>query len=90
MKKILKLFVIIVVIGVVVLALSQLIVAPLKTNPPVVSEPKWDSPQTRALAVCLLRLSQQRDGLAVVLQRAPHLVAGRIGHRARACQVQLF
>jgi site-specific DNA recombinase len=31
-----------------------------------------------------------RDGLAVVLQRAAHLVAGRIGHRARACQVQLF
>jgi len=51
MKKIHKLFVIVVVIGVIVLALSQLIVAPLKTNPPVVSEPKWDSPQTRALAV---------------------------------------
>ena len=51
MKKALKLLVIVVVIGVVVLALSQLIVAPLKTNPPVVSEPKWDSPQTRALAV---------------------------------------
>ncbi len=51
MKKILKLFVVIVVIGVVILAISQLIVAPLKTNPPVVSEPKWDSPQTRALAV---------------------------------------
>jgi len=51
MKKILKLFVIVVAIGVVVLALSQLLVAPLKTNPPVVSEPKWDSPQTRALAV---------------------------------------
>ncbi len=50
MKKILKLVVIVVVIGLVVLALSQLIVAPLKTNPPVVSEPKWDSPQTRALA----------------------------------------
>jgi hypothetical protein len=51
MKKILNLFVIVVAIGVVVLALSQLIVASLKTNPPVVSEPKWDSPQTRALAV---------------------------------------
>ena len=50
MKKILKLVVIIVVIGVAVLALSQLIVSPLKTNPPVVSEPKWDSPQTRTLA----------------------------------------
>ncbi|MCJ7585441.1 MAG: heme-binding domain-containing protein [Anaerolineales bacterium] len=50
MKKILKLVVIVVVIGLVVLALSQLIVAPLKTNPLVVSEPKWDSPQTRALA----------------------------------------
>lgn len=50
MKKILKLFLIVVVIGVVVLALSQLIVAPLKTNPPVVTEPKWDSPATRELA----------------------------------------
>jgi cytochrome c551/c552 len=49
MKKILKLFVIIMVVGLVVLALSQLIVAPLKTNPPIVSEPKWDSPQTHAL-----------------------------------------
>jgi hypothetical protein len=50
LKKILKLVVIIMVIGVAVLALSQLIVSPLKTNPPVVSEPKWDSPQTRTLA----------------------------------------
>ena len=51
MKKIFVVFVIIIVIGLVVLALSQLIMVPLKTNPPVVSEPKWDSPQTRALAV---------------------------------------
>ena len=48
MKKI-----ILIVIGVVlVLAiLAQLVPLPLRgNNPPVVAEPKWDSPQTRALA----------------------------------------
>jgi len=49
MKKALKLLVIVVVIGVILLALSQLLIAQFKTNPPVVAEPKWDSPQTRAL-----------------------------------------
>jgi len=49
MKKALKLLVIVVVIGVILLALSQLLVAQFKTNPPVVAEPKWDSSQTRSL-----------------------------------------
>ena len=50
MKKILKLLAIVILIGVVALFLSQVIVGMLKTNPPVVAEPRWDSPQTRALA----------------------------------------
>jgi len=49
-KKIYKLLVIVVVIGIVILGISQIFVARLKTNPPVVAEPKWDSPQTRELA----------------------------------------
>jgi hypothetical protein len=50
MKKILKLLAIVILIGVVALFLSQVIVGMLKTNPTVVAEPRWDSPQTRALA----------------------------------------
>ncbi len=37
------------------------------TNPPVVQEPNWDSPATRgARRARLFRLSQQRDGVALV------------------------
>ncbi|NOY99676.1 MAG: heme-binding domain-containing protein [Chloroflexi bacterium] len=48
MKKIIKLTIL---AAVVLLALSQLAVNALKSNPPVLAEPQWDSPQTRALAV---------------------------------------
>ena len=46
------------------------------TNPPVRVEPSWDSAETRAIAVRgLLRLSQQRDRLALVLARRARLMA---------------
>ena len=46
------------------------------TNPPVTQEPKWDSPATRALAVTrVLRLPQQPDQMALVLERRPRLLA---------------
>ena len=42
------------------------------TNPPVTAEPSWDSPRTRELRETgVLRLSQQRDGLALVRERRP-------------------
>lgn len=42
---------VVVSILVVIVLLVTLIPILLETNPPVVAEPKWDSPQTRALAV---------------------------------------
>jgi hypothetical protein len=45
-------------------------------NPPVLSEPAWDSAATRATAGGdLLRLPQQPDGLAVVFERRTDVVA---------------
>ena len=50
-RKIGRLFLIIIVFGMVVFLLLQLIpFGKDHTNPPVISEPNWDSPQTRELA----------------------------------------
>jgi mono/diheme cytochrome c family protein len=50
-KKIFRVGMVIVAIGTALFLLIQVIpIGPQRTNPPVVSEPKWDSPQTRALA----------------------------------------
>lgn len=53
MKKTIIITVVIIVVGIIGLAgLIQLVpYGHNHTNPPVVQEPKWDSPQTRALAV---------------------------------------
>jgi Haem-binding domain len=42
-----------IVVGIVIVIIVLVTVIPLllETNPPVVAEPKWDSPQTRELAV---------------------------------------
>jgi mono/diheme cytochrome c family protein len=52
MKKILKIAILVLVVGgLVVFGLLQLVpYGKDHTNPPVVSEPQWDSPQTRQLA----------------------------------------
>lgn len=44
---------VVIVVGIVVAIIVLVTVIPLmlETNPPVVAEPKWDSPQTRELAV---------------------------------------
>jgi mono/diheme cytochrome c family protein len=50
-KRIFRVGMAIVAVGVALFLLIQVIpIGPQRTNPPVVSEPKWDSPQTRALA----------------------------------------
>ena len=46
MKKIIK---IILWVAVVALASSQFFINGMKTNPPVMVEPQWDSPETRAM-----------------------------------------
>jgi cytochrome c551/c552 len=52
MNRIVKIVLGVIVAAVVLFALIQLIPTGLSyTNPPVVTEPKWDGPQTRALAV---------------------------------------
>jgi mono/diheme cytochrome c family protein len=51
MSKIIKVILIVVFAGVALLALFQLVpYGKQHTNPAVVSEPKWDTPQTRVLA----------------------------------------
>lgn len=42
-----------IVVGIVIVIVALVTVIPLllETNPPVIAEPKWDSPQTRELAV---------------------------------------
>ena len=50
-KRIIRVGMVIVAIGAALFLLIQIIpIGPQRTNPPVVAEPKWDSPQTRALA----------------------------------------
>jgi hypothetical protein len=49
MKPIVKIIIIILVIGFIGFVALQLVPVD-RSNPPVVSEPQWDSPQTRALA----------------------------------------
>jgi mono/diheme cytochrome c family protein len=50
-KGVLQVGMVIVAIGAALFLLIQVIpIGPQRTNPPVVTEPKWDSPQTRALA----------------------------------------
>ncbi len=47
------------------------------TNPPVSGEPNWDSPRTRErVHAGVRRLSQQRDGLALVQQYPTSFLAG--------------
>ncbi len=51
MGKIIKIFFLLIIVGGVVFGLIQVIpFGRQHTNPPVVSEPKWDSPQTRQIA----------------------------------------
>jgi mono/diheme cytochrome c family protein len=50
-RRIIRVGIIVVAIGAALFLLIQLIpIGPQRTNPPVIAEPKWDSPQTRALA----------------------------------------
>jgi mono/diheme cytochrome c family protein len=50
-KKMIHVGIAVVAVGVALFLLIQIIpIGPQRTNPPVVGEPKWDSPQTRALA----------------------------------------
>ena len=50
-KRIIRIGIVVIAIGAALFLLIQIIpIGPQRTNPPVVAEPKWDSPQTRALA----------------------------------------
>lgn len=50
-KKIIRIGVALVIIGAALFLLIQFLpIGPQRTNPPIIAEPKWDSPQTRALA----------------------------------------
>ena len=50
-KRIIRVSIFVVAVGAALFLLIQIIpIGPQRTNPPVVAEPKWDSPQTRALA----------------------------------------
>jgi mono/diheme cytochrome c family protein len=50
-KRIIRVGIVVVAIVVALFLLIQVIpIGPQRTNPPIVKEPKWDSPQTRALA----------------------------------------
>jgi len=50
-KRIIRVGIFVVAVGAALFLLIQIIpIGPQRTNPPVVAEPKWDSPQTRALA----------------------------------------
>jgi mono/diheme cytochrome c family protein len=50
-KRIIRVVIVVVTVGAALFLLIQIIpIGPQRTNPPVVAEPKWDSPQTRALA----------------------------------------
>lgn len=50
-KRIIRIGVVVVIIGAVIFLLIQFLpIGPQRTNPPVIAEPKWDSPETRALA----------------------------------------
>lgn len=59
------------------------------TNPPVVQEPNWDSPQTRELAMAACGDCHSTDGLAGLQQDRSHLVGHRQSCRRRPQQVQL-
>ena len=61
------------------------------TNPPVTGEPPWDSAATRASrGRRLLRLPQQRDRMALVLERRPALVAPAEARRRGARRAELL
>ncbi|MBM3129710.1 MAG: hypothetical protein FJ009_13925 [Chloroflexi bacterium] len=50
-KKIIRIGIAVVIVGAALFLLIQFLpIGPQRTNPPIVAEPKWDSPQTRALA----------------------------------------
>lgn len=50
-KKIIRLGIVVFIIGAALFLLIQFLpIGPQRTNPPIIAEPKWDSPQTRALA----------------------------------------
>ncbi len=50
-KRIVRIGVVVFIIGAAVFLLIQFLpIGPQRTNPPIIAEPKWDSPQTRALA----------------------------------------
>ena len=50
-KRIIRVGIVVVAVVAALFLLIQIIpIGPQRTNPPVVAEPKWDSPQTRALA----------------------------------------
>ena len=63
-----KIILIVLIIALVGFVLIQLVPYGREhTNPSVVQEPNWDSPaNARARRARLLRLSQQRDGVALV------------------------
>jgi mono/diheme cytochrome c family protein len=50
-KRIIRIGIGLVIVGAAVFLLIQFLpIGPQRTNPPIIAEPKWDSPQTRALA----------------------------------------
>lgn len=50
-KQIMRIGVVVLAIGAAIFVLIQFLpLGPQRTNPPVIAEPKWDSPETRALA----------------------------------------